>query len=138
MYIRCDRMFDSTSPKPFYIDIHGHKIERAPEQFPYNYDTYVLWKRVGFDKDDAYDAVYSDRMMDWNYDKFASCCQKIFGDAGQCFDNRKPEDIEVFLNEYFDELHVKIELLAVLKGCHHGNGNPLWVFIYKGDKINEC
>ena len=112
-----------------FVDLNGNPVKRTPWMYPYNYDDYVIWKHEDFKE--GWKAVYSDRMMSWDFDKFNRCCQEVFGDRGQFFDNldeRTPKDIEKFLCMYFEK---EIKLTAIVQGCNQSNGNPLWVFIYE-------
>ena len=43
------------------------------------------------------DTVYSDRLYQWDYEKYNKLCEKHFGDKGQYFSNRNPKNIENFL-----------------------------------------
>lgn len=47
------------------------------------------------------------------------------------FSDRSPEDIQRFLSLYFEK---PIQLGAVMQGCNHGNGQPLWIFFHR----EEC
>ena len=113
--------------KPQFVDLDGNEIKRNPFSHPYNYDEYVIWKDEDFDKE-KYSAVYSDRLWQWNYEKYNKCCQTVFKNKGQMFDNREPKEIEEFLIMYFDK---KIKLTAVIKGCNLSTGYPYWIFIYE-------
>ena len=113
-----------------YLDLEGRRIKRTPQTNPYNYDEFVIWKRELntelYIKDS--EAVYSDRLMQWDFKKFNKCCMQVFGNSGQYFSSRKPEDIEKFLSIYLD---TEIELNIIVEGCNQANGYPYWVFIYK-------
>lgn len=72
--------------------------------------------------------VYSDRMYQWNPDKYNMCALEVFGDTGQFFYNRSNEDIEKFISMY---LGYKVVLLAVHVEDNASNGYPYWVFLYE-------
>lgn len=107
-----------------YIDLDGRPVKRTKFDYPYSYDEYVQWKG-DYSKTDH--AVYSDRIMRWDYDKFNKCCREVWGNEGQRFDNRSPVDIEKFLSLYYEE---DIKLTAVMQGCNASNGYPYWIFFY--------
>lgn len=119
---------------PRYQDLDGEPVKHTPWTHPYNYDDFVQWKCSGFKKDDYPKAVYSDRLMSWDYEKFSRCVQEVWNGHGQCFNNRKPEDIQRFLSLYYDK---PIQLGAVMQGCNQGNGQPLWIFFYRVDVVQQ-
>lgn len=118
--------YDNQSPRLKFVDLDGKRIKKNPFDYPYNYDEYVLWKG-DYNKEKS-KVVYSDRLKEWDSDKFNKCCKKIFGDTGQYFSNRKPEYIEKFLRLYFEK---EIKLTAILEGCNQSSGYPVWIFIYE-------
>lgn len=109
-----------------YQDLYGNPVERTREQYPYSYDPYVQWRDGSNEEIEC--CVYSDRLMQWDFDKFNSCCQKVFGDRGQLFNQRQPKQIEQFLSLYFD---TPIKLIVIQEGCNVSNGYPYWIFHYK-------
>lgn len=111
---------------PRFCDINGTPVKHTPFTDPYSYDSYVIWKSPDFEEADC--CVYHDRMMSWNWDKFAEACHRVWGNGGQMFHNRHPKDIEKFLSLYFDK---DVELTLVMQGCNVSNGYPYWVFGYK-------
>lgn len=69
--------------------------------------------------------VYSDRMFGWDANKFNECCERVFGNTGQYFFERKKEDIDRFLSLYFGK-EVKTFLIASVE--NRSNGYPTWRF----------
>ena len=124
----CDMLCgDYENMDPAFKDLHGFPVKRPPTEFPYSYDEYVQYKVKGF-KEANYDAVYSDRLRQWDYEKYCKVCHKVFHNCGGVsFDGRDPKDIERFLSGYLGK---PVKLGAVLKGCNVANGNPYWVFFY--------
>lgn len=113
-----------------FVDLNGVPIKRTPFTHPYNYDHYVIWKDdSNFDRTND-DAVYSDRLYQWDYEKYNKCCMSVFKNEGQNFNQRNPEDIEKFLSMYFDK---QIKLTAVVEGCNQAYGYPYWLFFYKNN-----
>ena len=113
--------------EPKYVDINGKAITRTPQSHPYTYDEFVQWKETSFEKRKS-SVLYSDRLYQWDYKKYNECCNKVFGNEGQYFYSRIPEDIEKFLSLYLNE---SIKLTAIIQGCNPHNGYPYWVFYYK-------
>lgn len=98
---------------------------RTPASHPWNFDTFTSWQRTGAPRELANASFYSDRLYQWDPDKFNKSRKKISGGESQYFDD-SPLEIEKFLREYFsnDDLHlVKIE-----KGCNQSTGYPVWHF----------
>lgn len=113
--------------KSQFVDLDGNEIKRNPFSHPYNYDEYVIWKDESFDKE-KYSAVYSDRLYQWDYEKYNRCCKEVFENQGQQFYQREPKEIERFLSMYFDK---EIKLTAIMQGCNQSSGFPYWIFLYE-------
>ena len=126
VYDPCDR---EASRRSLFVDINGNPIKRTPFTDPYSYEEYVIWKGE-YDTQNS-DAVCSDRLLQWDYEKYQRCCNAIFGNTGQMFNDREPKQIEQFLSLYFEQ---KIKLTAIMQGCNHASGFPYWVFFYENIK----
>jgi hypothetical protein len=113
-----------------YVDLKENPVKKTREEYPYSYDAYVIWKKDY--KEGKGNVVYSDRLMQWDFGKYNACCKRVWNDERQYFDDRQPEDIEMFLSLYFEKT---IKLTAIMKGCNVSNGYPYWVFFYE-DQIN--
>lgn len=124
-YEHRDRLYDSR-----FLDLNGKPIKRTPFSHPYNYDEYVIWKDENFNKE-KYSAVYSDRLYQWDWEKYNRCCQEVFENQGQMFYQREPKEIERFLSMYFDK---EIKLTAVMQGCNQSSGFPYWIFLYEEEE----
>lgn len=77
-------------------------------------------------------SVYSDRLLQWDWDKHNELCMKHFGDESQWWDNRNVEKIQDFLRDYLDD--DSIILCEILKDKNRSNGYPIWLFQYKSKK----
>jgi len=71
--------------------------------------------------------VYSDRLYQWDWEKYNSIRKKIFNDESQYFDGLNPKDIERFLIEYLGK---ELVLVRVQKYINKSNGFPYWRFDY--------
>lgn len=111
-----------------FVGLDGKPISCTPQTHPYSFDPYVIYKDNKWSIND--EAVYSDRMMQWDYNKFNDCAKEVWNDHRQLFDSASPEELEKFLQLYFGSGF--IELTAILKGCNQSNGYPYWIFYYKG------
>jgi len=116
-------MFDSR-----FLDLNGNPVERTKKEYPYSYDSFVVWQE-DYNKEKS-NAVYSDRLLQWDRNKFEECCMEVWGNQGQYFyeDDRQPDEIERFLCKYFGK---KIKLTAIMEGCNFSSGYPIWTFFYE-------
>jgi hypothetical protein len=108
-----------------YRDLKGEEVKRTRETHPYSYDPYVIWKQ-DYSENNA--CVYSDRLLQWDYDKYNKYCLEIWSNQGQYFNNREPQDTEKFLGLYLGRT---IKLTAIMEGCNVSNGYPYWIFFYE-------
>lgn len=109
-----------------YVDIHGSINERTPRNAPYSYDPYVV-KKSARCTPLLDDAVYSDRLSQWDYDKYEAACKHAFKTGGQ-FSTKSLDEISDFLSYYFDK---KVECTCIMEGCNVATGYPYWIFYYK-------
>lgn len=107
-----------------YFDLNGNIVEKTPETHPYSYDPFVIYKSPDFDNS-YITCADSDRMLLWSPDKFQTAYKEIWGTDSQSFNGKKPEDINRFLNLYFEK-DVKLE--AVVQNCNLSTGFPYWTF----------
>ena len=113
-----------------YVNMNGDPVERTPRTHPYNFDSYVIWKDDNYKEANC--SCWSDRLLQWDYKKTRALMKKHFGNEGDYYDDRNPEDVEKFLQDYYDDNSLK--LLVIMKGCNHASGYPLWHFWFKVDK----
>jgi hypothetical protein len=109
-----------------YLGLDGRSVDRISDKFPYSYDEFVRFKR-GYKSND--EVVYSDRLHQWDSEKYDKCCLEVFGNTGQYFSNRKIDDIQKFLRMYFDD--ESLIITAVTQACNVSNGYPYWGFYYR-------
>ena len=115
-----------------YENEMGEPIERTPLTHPYNYESFVTWRKTGVEPKKIPTVVFSDRLFQWDTKKHDELCNKHWGNRGQYWDKREPEKIEAFLRDYNDDQ--TIELLMVMQGCNQSSGYPLWIFFYRSGK----
>ena len=113
------------------MNIHGERVERTPREYPYSYDPFQVFKDPAWTDRDA--VVYSDRMHQWDWEKYDRCCEKVWNDRRQSFSGREPAEIERFLQLYFED--PTLTLTGIEAGCNYSNGYPFWVFYMKGEKV---
>ena len=71
-------------------------------------------------------SVYSDRLFQWNPEKYNRCSREVWNNEGQDFSARVPDDIEKFLRKYFEK--EDLVLCQILQGENHSSGYPVWRF----------
>lgn len=79
--------------------------------------------------------LYSDRLLQWDYDKFNACCQQVWGNTRQNFYNRTPEEIERFLSIY---LAKSVKLTRITQETNASTGCPYWRFDIKKRREIIC
>lgn len=89
---------------------------------PYNYDPIELFsiEEVGNS------TIYSDRLISLDFKKHDKLLQELFGDIGQFWSYRTPEQIELFLQRWLDNSHLR--LVKVVEYCNQVTGYPNWRF----------
>ncbi len=114
-----------------YTDIRGKRVERTKKQYPYSYEPYCVYKD-DYQLTDS--TVYSDRLFEWDSQKFMECYHSIWGTKSQSF-NKDPKEIEQFLSLYYGET---VHITGIEIACNFSTGYPYWVFYYrKGDNQNH-
>jgi hypothetical protein len=117
---------------PGEFDIDGKRVERSKLSHPYTYSAFVLWPMsfgkpiTGWDS-----AVYTDRLQQWDPDKYARLGQKHM--AGKRWDNATPEQVQAFMREYNDDPDLR--MVALQECCNVSNGYPIWILHYKTGKV---
>ena len=110
-----------------YFDLDGNPVERTRDKYPYSYDPYVVFKSDSFKREEM-TSVYSDRLLQWDLDKFNDSRKKVDGTTSQYF-NLSQYQCQLFLRYYYDDPN--LELHCILEGCNVSNGFPYWVFFFK-------
>ena len=114
-------------------DAYGNIVQRTKQEYPYSYDPYVLWQHTDEDVlDNINGSMYTDRLLQWDFDKHDELCQKHFGDKGQYWNDRDPEKIEAFVRDWCDDQSITFARLT--EDCNHNNGFPVWLLSYYQEK----
>lgn len=109
------------------VDEYDNPVKRTRSEYPYSYDGYVEWR--GGHNSEITDTVYSDRLYQWDWEKYNRCRNEVYGNAGQYFDGYQEHDkIEKLLQLYMNE--PKLKLILVMQYCNMSSGYPLWRFDY--------
>lgn len=111
-----------------FIGWDGTPVERDPHRYKYSYDPYFLYRADTFNPD-TMSGEYSDRMWEWDHDKFDRCVNAVWPDSrhGQSFYHDDPKDITKFLELYFG---YPVVLHGILQGCNVSSGYPYWIFVF--------
>lgn len=112
----------------------GRPAKRTKYTNPYNYDPFVLFDK-GFnynelqkDKDKSFSSCYSDRLFQWDSQKYNLCHEKHFGNRGQNWERGTEEKTQNFLRDYFDVSD--LILTRIVEYCNASTGYPCWRFDY--------
>lgn len=110
------------------LELHG------PDSRPYGFDAYFIWR--DFDKNDEEDmkgihSVYSDRMREWNPEKYEAA--RKGKDLGW-MDRLDRKKAVTFIKEYYDG---KYECVGFGRACNVSNGYPLGIFFLKEKKAKK-
>jgi len=108
------------------IDINGNPVERPKSKYPYTYSSFVTWRNG--ENEEITESVYTDRLLQWDWDKHNRLCREHFGNEGQYWDNRDPKKIEAFLRDWTD--NQELQLIVIMECCNQATGYPLWYFGY--------
>lgn len=108
------------------VDADGKPVARTKQDWPYSYSEFVV-HRCG-DRKKATNAVYHDRMQQWDSAKYHQACRDAFGERRGSFSQQGVAEIQKFLSRYFDL--PDLQLLLMCEGCNASSGYPYWVFWY--------
>ena len=78
---------------------------------------------------------YSDRLWEWDHEKYDRCMKEAAGDTAQIVSHHSAEKLERFLQLYHecDEL----KLSAIVEGCNVSNGYPYFVYKYYNPNLDD-
>lgn len=106
-----------------YVDGKGNIITSMNKD---KYGGEILYERKGVESKHS---EHSDRLYQFDPEKFDVCRMKVFGNHSQYFDEPS-EKIEQFLCEYLGK---KIILVRNTKYINASSGYPYWRFDYVGE-----
>lgn len=107
------------------VDPDNEPGRRTKLTHPYSYDPITQFvdssvKGCG--------TIYTDRLLQWDFDKHDRLCEKYFGNRGQHWDTREPKKIEAFLRDWLDDQNVRLAM--VMEYCNVATGYPTWRLDY--------
>jgi hypothetical protein len=113
-----------------YHEFYPYAGKKSKWDYPYSYDPFMVWyndevKTLQDDDGQLRDVstIYTDRLLQWDWDKHNELCRKHFGDEGQLWNDRDPKKIQAFLCDWTDK---KIVLIANVQYVNVSNGYPVW------------
>ncbi len=118
-YITDDGWFCEVPFRPKEYEIRSKHDER----YHYSYSPFIVW---GEDIPEQ-GCVYTDRLFQWDPEKFDKLCLKHFGNVSQYFNDRNHELVEAFLSDYLGK---KVKLGMIVEWCNVSSGYPLWSLHY--------
>lgn len=115
-----------------YVDEFDLPVKRTKSTHPYNYDGFVQ-ERV-HPNELSQHTVWSDRLLQWDYDKTRKLIFKHFKATGidvggDYYSSRTAEQIQGFLRDWYK--NDKLEVTLVMDYCNQSNGYPLWRIDYR-------
>lgn len=93
---------------------------------PYSYDPIRLW---GDEKAEASSSAYTDRLMQWDSDKYSLLSKKHFTRGHPSWGAEHAKEIEAFLQDYIDDKTLK--LVSITEFCNVSSGYPVWLLRWK-------
>lgn len=106
------------------VDEHGRLVTRTKESHPYSYDGFVQWR--GGPNSLVTSTIYSDRLVQFDFDKHDALCMKHFGNKGQYWYGRDPMKIQEFLRDWTND--PELTLVFIMEYCNQASGYPCWRF----------
>lgn len=114
------------------VDEYGNPVQRTKTEWPYSYDGFVIWDSR-FPNSKCTGTVYTDRLYEWDSDKFNTLRKKHFDNGRQLsWSQEDPARIEKFLRDYLDLPNLKLQL--IMEYCNVSSGYPIWRFDYNSGK----
>ncbi len=95
------------------------------QESPYGYSEFFHWG--GHHTIAGCDAVYSDRLWQWNYEKMRTLCNAL----GKRFEQCSDVEMSRFLSAYWDK---PVVATACAEGCNISNGYPYYILWFRDAK----
>jgi len=106
------------------VDENDNPVVRTQEKYPYSYDGFVTYRNGK--NEEVKSTIYSDRLLQWDYNKARNLMMKHFGESGDYWNNRSPQKIESFLKDWTGDKSLK--LILIMQYCNASTGYPVWRF----------
>lgn len=96
------------------FDEFNQPVKRSKFEYPYSYDGFVIWR--GGENNECNGTIYSDRLLQWDRNKYNELSKKHFGNEAHIWFNRDPEKIEAFLRDWTNDQNLR--LILVMEYCN--------------------
>lgn len=106
----------------------GMVVDKTMKYFPCDYDPFVVWKSPLYSQTDMNYFYNSQRMLKEDETRVRLLMKKHFGEAGDAYFERTPEQIEQFLRDYSGNPSL---ILVFVKQAPKLAGGELWIFDVK-------
>jgi hypothetical protein len=95
----------------------------SKRESPYGYSEFFHWG--GHGTTSGCEAVYSDRLWQWDYKKMKALCDAL----GKRFEQCSQSELSEFLSSYWGK---PVVATALAEGCNISNGYPYFIMWYRG------
>lgn len=102
----------------------GKPVTRTRQEYPYSFDDYISYENR--DQPLANNSMYTDRMSEWEPNKYKELMQKHFKSENEFWGSRSPTQIEAFLRDYCDL--PSLQLVRIWTCCNQACGAEQWQF----------
>ena len=100
-----------------YDWVHEH-CTRSPREYMYSYSEHYVWRDFDkFNMPEDVTSAYSDRMMQWDYEKYKKCVKGV-----GWIENVDKKTAKRIIKEYYDG---KYECVGFAKSCNWSTGYGL-------------
>ncbi len=113
--------FDVSKIPAQYHEFLFTRVEKTIHSHPYNYDPFLIY--INEEAKEHTSSIYTDRLLQQDWDKHNRLCKKHFDDEGQYWNKREPKKIEAFLSDWHDK---KVILVANIQYVNVSSGFPHW------------
>lgn len=111
-----------------WVSPHG---SRTPQEYPYSHDEFYLWRKFK-DGDESVTSAYTDRMREWDAEKYARATKDRMTNYNSVPKSRAAAD--EIVAAYFGP---KAECVGVAQSMNHSNGYPLGIFFIRRSALQE-
>jgi hypothetical protein len=108
-----------------YDWVRPEQERHTKEQYPYSYSEHFVWREEDRARLKTAEAVYHDRMAQWDHAKFEAACAV---GPRRHFNQWSKDDLSKFLTTYFGK---PTRCVALSEGANVSSGFPFFVFWFR-------
>jgi len=101
-------------------------LSKTKNDYPYTYSPFLIFFNEEA-TEGATNTIYTDRLLQWDYEKHNLLCEKHFRNKSQYWHDRDAKRIEQFLCDWTGK---KIVLVANIQYVNLSSGYPVWRLDY--------